>query len=150
EGNASPVTRERFRRESELLARCDRHPGIVKVHALGETSEGLLYIIMDLVEGASLDRLLEQERLSPRRTAEIYRDVARALGHAHALGIVHRDVKPTNVLLDAQGTPKLTDFGLATTCDLETLTRTKTFVETFLYCAPEQVVGNGTVRPSTD
>jgi serine/threonine protein kinase len=133
------VARERFRREAELLARCDRHPGVVKVHAFGETADGVPYMVMDLVRGEGLDRLLEREdRLEPRRAAALGRDVAAALGHAHSLGIVHRDVKPSNVLLDEAGNVKLTDFGLATACDLERLTRTGIFLGTVRYCAPEQ------------
>jgi tetratricopeptide (TPR) repeat protein len=143
------VARERFRREAELLARCDRHPGVVKVHAFGETPDGTLYMIMDLVRGEGLDRLLErEERLEPRRAAALGRDLGLALGHAHALGVVHRDVKPSNVLLDEAGCVKLTDFGLATACDLERLTRTGVFLGTVCYCAPEQaassVVGSRT------
>jgi hypothetical protein len=144
------VARERFRREAELLARCDRHPCVVKVHSFGETADGVLYMIMDLVRGEGLDRLLEREdRLEPRRAAAVGRDVAAALGHAHALGIVHRDVKPSNVLLDEGGGVRLTDFGLATACDLERLTRTGIFLGTVRYCAPEQAAGS-TVGPPAD
>jgi tRNA A-37 threonylcarbamoyl transferase component Bud32 len=138
------LARDRFRREAELLARCDRHPGIVKVHAFGETPDGSLYMILDLVRGEGLDALVARERrLAPRRAAEIVRDVARALGFVHSLGVVHRDVKPSNILLDRDGTPKLTDFGLATARDLERLTRTGHFVGTLHYCAPEQALGRG-------
>jgi serine/threonine-protein kinase len=147
---SDPLARERFRREAELLARCDRHPGIVKVHSFGEAPDGNLYLIMDLVRGEGLDRLLErEERLAPLRAAALGRDVALALGHAHALGIVHRDVKPSNVLLDEAGGARLTDFGLATACDLETLTRTGVFLGTVRYCAPEQALA-GAIGPAAD
>jgi serine/threonine-protein kinase len=143
------LARERFRREAELLARCDRHPGVVKVHAFGETPAGDLYMIMDLVRGEGLDRLLEREgRLEPRRAAALGRDVAEALGHAHALGIVHRDVKPSNILLDETGSVRLTDFGLATACDLDRLTRSGTFLGTVWYCAPEQSVAEAIDPPA--
>src|SRR5579883_3350990 len=131
--------RERFRREAELLARCDRHPGIVKVHALLDSNEGGPSLIMDFVEGESLERLLERGgKLEPRRALEIALDLALALAFAHERGIVHRDVKPANVLIDHEGKPRLTDFGLATARDVDRLTRTGQFVGTVLYCAPEQ------------
>jgi tetratricopeptide (TPR) repeat protein len=144
-----PTARERFRREAELLARVDRHPGMVKIHALGETRDGSLYLILDLVSGESLDALIEREgRLEPRRAAAIARATAAALGHVHAAGITHRDVKPANILMDADGTPRLTDFGLATARDLERLTRTGTFLGSVSYCAPEQALGGVTGPPA--
>jgi hypothetical protein len=138
-----PALRERFRREAEILAGCD-DPGIVRIHDFGESPDGGLYMILDLVEGESLDRLLERGALEPRRAAELIRAVAHALGVVHAKGIVHRDVKPGNVLLDAAGTPKLTDFGLALARDQERLTRSGAFVGTVVYCAPEQISLEGT------
>ncbi|HZV01951.1 MAG TPA: protein kinase, partial [Planctomycetota bacterium] len=100
----TPRARERFRREAELLARCDQHPGIVKVHALLETRDGRHVLVMDLVEGESLATIVEREgQLEPRRAAGIALEVARALGFAHERGIVHRDVKPENVLVDREG-----------------------------------------------
>jgi tetratricopeptide (TPR) repeat protein len=144
------AARERFRREAELLARVDRHAGIVKVHAFGEAQDGTLYLILDLVRGESLEAVMTRERrLEPRRAAEIARGVAAALGHAHALGITHRDVKPANILLEQDGTPRLTDFGLATARDVERLTRTGTFLGTMSYCSPEQATGSPTT-PASD
>ncbi|HZU97836.1 MAG TPA: serine/threonine-protein kinase, partial [Planctomycetota bacterium] len=132
---------ERFRREAELLARCDSHPGIVHVHSFGTLEGGAPYMILDLVEGENLDALRQREgTLEPRRAATIIRDVASALGFMHERGIVHRDVKPANVLLDHQGRARLTDFGIASAVDLERLTRTGTFVGTFAYAAPEQLM----------
>jgi hypothetical protein len=143
------TARDRFRREAELLARCDRHPGIVKVHAIGDTASGP-YMILDLIRGESLDALLDREtKLEPRRAASIVRDVARALGFAHARGITHRDVKPGNILLDESGTPRLTDFGLATARDVERLTVSGTFLGTPRYMSPEQATGAGT-GPASD
>jgi hypothetical protein len=145
-----PLARERFRREAELLARCDRHPGIVTVHTVGETATGSPYMILDLIQGESLDALLDRERkLDPRRAATIARDVARALGFTHDRGIVHRDVKPGNILLDESGTPHLTDFGLATARDLERLTVSGSFLGTPRYISPEQARGTPT-SPASD
>jgi tetratricopeptide (TPR) repeat protein len=144
--------RDRFRREAELLARCDRHPGIVKVHTYGEAPDGSPCMILDLVRGEGLEKVLEREvRLPPRRAAEVARDVARALAFVHSQGVVHRDVKPSNILIDEGATPRLTDFGLATASDLERLTRTGQFVGTLFYCAPEQTAGQShLVGPWTD
>ncbi len=143
--------RERFRREAELLARCDRHPGIVRIHSFGETDSRQLYMILDLVAGESLEAKLEREKtVDPLAAARLVRAVASALGAAHAKGIVHRDVKPSNVLLDAAtGEPRLTDFGIAAARDLERLTRTGTFMGTLGYAAPEQAWGRP-VTPASD
>jgi tetratricopeptide (TPR) repeat protein len=141
--------RARFRREAELIARCDRHPGIVKAHSLGETPEGQLYIVLDLVSGESLDALLERERRLPAsRVAALGRVLAEALAHVHAQGIVHRDVKPSNILIDESG-PRLTDFGLSTAEDVERLTRTGQFLGTAFYVAPEQAA-HRPVGPAAD
>ncbi len=143
--------RERFRREAELLARVDRHPGIVRIHSFGETPEGGLYMIMDLVRGESLETKLEREgKLAPHRAAALARSVAVALGAAHALGVVHRDVKPANILVDAaSGEPRLADFGIAAARDLERLTKTGAFVGTVAYVAPEQARGEP-ASPASD
>jgi hypothetical protein len=141
--------RERFKREAELLARCDRHPGIVKIHAIGE-DRGVLYMILDLVRGEDLAAVLRrEEKLEPARAARIIRDTARALAFVHALGVVHRDVKPENILLDEKGTPRLTDFGVATATDLERLTRSGAIVGTPRWISPEQA-GGLPVTPATD
>ncbi|HZU95678.1 MAG TPA: protein kinase [Planctomycetota bacterium] len=141
--------KDRFRREAQLLARCDQHSGIVKVHSIGEGSVGI-YIIMDLVEGEDLGKIIERGgKLEPRRAARIGLEVARALAFVHARGIVHRDVKPSNILIEGSGRALLTDFGIATAVDLERLTRTGTFLGTVGYSSPEQVSGRA-VAASTD
>ncbi len=147
-----PQTCARFRREASLMARCDAHRGIVKVHAYGEAPDGAPYLILDLVQGEGLDDLLRREgRLDPTRAAELASDIAVALAFVHERGIVHRDVKPSNVLMDEGGTPRLTDFGIATARDVERLTKTGTFVGTLDYCAPEQATGSARqIGPWTD
>src|SRR5438045_2371325 len=103
--------RSRFLVEAELAASLD-HPSIVTVFDAGE-ADGLLYIAMRLVEGTDLRTLIERERpLAPDRAASIVGQVASALDAAHAKGLIHRDVKPANVLLGAQDHAYLTDFGL--------------------------------------
>ncbi|MGE0711338.1 MAG: protein kinase [Planctomycetota bacterium] len=148
---ADPVRRERFRTEARLTARL-RHPGIVPVHEVGE-EQGFAFLVMDLIDGESLHALLAREgKLPPRRAAELLAPLARALSYAHAQGVLHRDLKPANVLLDAQGAPLLTDFGLAREADGEGgLTATGQRLGTPAYMAPEQARGdNDAVERRTD
>src|SRR4051812_13724607 len=100
----------RFAREGEALARL-RHPHVVAVHAAGRTAQGIPYLVMELVEGAPPD--LRAGPLPPRRAAEIARDAADAVAALHAAGLVHRDVKPDNVVVRADGRATLVDLGLA-------------------------------------
>jgi tetratricopeptide (TPR) repeat protein len=134
----------RFLREARAASSL-RHPNIVPVHDLGEV-EGRAYFAMDRIEGRSLGELIEREGpLPPRRALEIGLDVARALDHAHARGIVHRDVKPENVLIDGSGRAFLTDFGLARDLVLDArLTATGDFVGTPAYASPEHLCGKAT------
>jgi hypothetical protein len=143
-----PQALARFRREAEALALVD-HPGIVKVHATGE-ADGRPFIVCELVEGAqALDRAASALPLEAR--AALVRDACRALGHAHARGVVHRDVKAENLLVDAAGRLRVTDFGLAVLEASERLTRTGAVVGTPFTMAPEQIAGDrGAVGPQTD
>ncbi|RMG06431.1 MAG: hypothetical protein D6731_25810 [Planctomycetota bacterium] len=128
----------RFRREGELTARLD-HPGIVRVHSAGEAG-GRPYLAYEYVEGAvELGDAFLGLALEDR--VRLVLEAARALGHAHAHGIVHRDVKPANVLVDRAGRARVADFGLAVAGDSERLTRTGAVVGTPLYLSPEQVRG---------
>ena len=103
---------ERFIREARTLAKL-RHPYIVTVFDVGK-SDQLYYLVMEFVEGASLRQLLADGKISERDTLEYVQQIAEALQHAHDAGVVHRDVKPENVLVDALGRVRLVDFGLAT------------------------------------
>src|SRR5579885_2156195 len=103
----------RFEREARAEAKIV-HPNVVSVHDIGESDDGRPFIVMDYVAGSSLQELLAEEApLSSERVAIIGMGIARALAAAHALNIVHRDVKPANVIVDEQGIPHLMDFGLA-------------------------------------
>src|SRR5918912_831341 len=104
---------ERFRREAKNAASLN-HPTIVQVYDQGRAEDGTYYIAMEYVPGGTLkERLVREGPLDPREAAGIASRVAEALGTAHARGIVHRDIKPQNVLLTASGDPKVADFGLA-------------------------------------
>lgn len=134
-----PTLRARFEREARLVAGLG-HPAVVPVHGAGEVS-GQAYICMDLIDGGSLQTRLEAEgALAPAPATAVLRRVAEALDHAHAAGLVHRDVKPGNILIDGAGDAYLSDFGLArVTADAERLTRTGMWVGTLEYMAPEQI-----------
>jgi formylglycine-generating enzyme required for sulfatase activity/tetratricopeptide (TPR) repeat protein len=177
---AFPDALERFRREGRALARI-RHPGIVAVHEVGETRDGLSYFVMDLVEGGSLDVILQRlsssgtallraedlrpagsqasgpEGATPRAgtyveaVVRLIAKVAEALHQAHRAGVVHRDIKPGNILVDADGNPHLADFGLARGLDATGLTRTGVAAGTPYYMAPEHIsAGRAPVGPRTD
>jgi len=135
-----PVFVKRFKRETEALAKLD-HPNIVKIHAVGE-DQGTHYYAMDFVEGSSLDDLLaEGERFDVGRTLDLAISVAAALAHAHKAGIIHRDIKPGNILVGTDGKPKLTDFGVARLTYATRMTRTGDIVGTPEYMSPEQSKG---------
>jgi TolB-like protein/Tfp pilus assembly protein PilF len=133
---------KRFRLEAEAAASLD-HPNIVPIHEIGE-SDGSCYFSMTLVEGRRLDEVIKSESVSNRRAAELIVKLARPVHYAHNRGILHRDIKPGNILIDAEGEPHLTDFGLARLVERES-TITGTMVEalgTPSYMAPEQAAGD--------
>ncbi|MBX3472415.1 MAG: serine/threonine protein kinase [Planctomycetes bacterium] len=137
-GSGAPAERLlRFQREAELAARLV-HPGIVRVHDIGAAG-GLSYIAMDLIEGAPLSARVG--RLAPLEAARLVAQVARAVAHAHAHGVVHRDLKPDNVLVRPDGAALVTDFGVARAEGSDALTRTGALVGTPTYLAPEQAAG---------
>ncbi|MBI3725684.1 protein kinase [bacterium] len=140
---------ERFRREARALAAL-RHPNVVAAHAFGETKD-VLYIAMELVEGGrSLQALIEEKAMPARKAAQVVAKIARALQAAHDAGIVHRDLKPGNVLVDEEGEPRLSDFGLALAEDDESsrLTAPGSIVGTPSYISPEQALGREATRAS--
>ena len=141
---------KRFRREAEAAASLE-HPGIVPIYEVGE-SDGSCYFSMRFVEGGQLDQVIKRNPMSIRQAAELISKVARTVHYAHEHGILHRDIKPGNILLDAKGEPLLTDFGLARLVEAEsTVTRTKEVMGTPSYMAPEQAVGNNAaVSSATD
>lgn len=134
----SPAAIARFRREATAVARL-RHPNIVAVYDCGSDG-GEHYLAMQFVDGAPLHDVATGFR-SPERAVALAAQLADALAHAHAAGLVHRDVKPGNVLVLADGTALLTDFGVAHDAALPSLTREGGFVGTLDYAAPEQVRG---------
>ncbi|MFO1512532.1 MAG: WD40 repeat domain-containing serine/threonine protein kinase [Verrucomicrobiota bacterium] len=147
---AQPEDVKRFRAEAAAAGRL-RHPNIVAIHKVGE-EQGQHFMAMDLVAGPNLAQLIRADLLEPRRAAELVAQIADAVQHAHAQGILHRDLKPSNVLVDGEGTPFVTDFGLARTLDTSsTLTLTGQVVGTPAYMSPEQASGlSEAVGPASD
>src|SRR3954453_10811875 len=144
--------RARFRAEAQHTAGL-HDPHIAAVFDYGELEvdgECLAYLVMELVEGEALSTLLERERkLSPARTLDVLRQTAAALAAAHGAGVVHRDVKPGNVLVGNDGVVKITDFGIAWSASSVPLTGTGQVVGTAHYLSPEQAEG-GRASPASD
>ena len=147
---ASKTHLRRFRREAEAAARLE-HPGIVPIHEVGER-DGSCYFSMQLIQGGQLDEAVRDKPMSSRQAAELIGKIARTVHYAHEHGILHRDIKPGNILLDSKGEPHLTDFGLARLLESETtITRTLEVMGTPSYMAPEQAAGRATeLTSSTD
>src|SRR6266487_165621 len=132
---------KRLRREAEAAAKLN-HPGIVPVYEVGER-DGTYYFSMRFVEGDALDEVVDRGSMSVRQVAELIAKVARTVHYAHEHGILHRDIKPGNILLDTSGEPHLTDFGLARLVEVDsTVTDTEQIMGTPSYMAPEQAMGH--------
>ncbi len=150
-GSGSNRNHARFEREVEVLARL-RHPNIVMIHGAGE-ARGQPYMVLELVEGPSLHDLLNAGPIEHRHAAALALKLARALEAAHQHGVLHRDVKPANVLLNHAGEPMLADFGVARDLQsqAESLTRTGSMTGTPSYWSPEQARGDkDAMGPHTD
>ena len=137
--SADPEFRERFRREAALQARLE-HPHVVTVYEAGESEEGL-FLALRLVDGTDLRRLIESGELGAARALALLEQVASALDAAHEQGLVHRDVKPQNVLVDGRDHAYLADFGLTRSSGSRVLTQTGTYLGSLDYVAPELVRG---------
>jgi eukaryotic-like serine/threonine-protein kinase len=150
-----PVGSERFRREGTLLARLS-HPNIARLLDAGVADDGQPFLVLEYVEGQRIDRFCDEQRLTPIQRLERFLEVLGAMGHAHTNLIVHRDIKPSNILVAADGTVKLLDFGIAKLLEADTgsaegstLTDVGGNVLTPEYAAPEQVSG-GPITTATD
>jgi len=152
---ADPVQARRFAREARAAARVV-HPGVVAIYAVGELDDGRPYLAMQLIDGEPLDRVLRDGPLPPVRALAIARDIASALSETHAAGVVHRDLKPTNIMWrrDRNGDDRITlvDFGIAIcrpgNADAARLT-TNGLIGTPHYMSPEQAQGEQ-VDPRAD
>jgi eukaryotic-like serine/threonine-protein kinase len=143
------ITQARFRREADTIASLD-HPGIARFVDYGHVPDPsptggrtITYLATEFIRGESLSALIHRsERLPPGRTLNVLEGIARALGHAHAAGVVHRDVKPSNILVTRDGAAKLTDFGIVRVLGEATLTHVGTVMGTARYMSPEQARGD--------
>src|SRR5437867_1269641 len=141
---------KRFRREAEAAANLD-HPCIVPIYEVGER-EGSCYFSMKFIDGGQLDEVTKRTPISTRNVAELIAKLARTVHYAHEHGILHRDIKPGNILVDTKGEPHLTDFGLARLLETKsTVTHTMDVLGTPSYMAPEQASGrNEQLTSATD
>src|SRR5207244_2901234 len=146
----SRETRERFRREAEAAASLD-HPNILPIYEVGHGEDGLPFFSMKYAAGGSLQKAGPALHSEPRQSVHLMTKVAHAVQYAHEHGVLHRDLKPGNILLDSRGEPFVTDFGLAKWLDTSTdLTRTLTIFGTPGYIAPEQAGGAAKLTPAAD
>lgn len=147
---ATPAMIERFHNEARTAARL-QHPNIVPIHEVGE-DRGWNFFSMQFIEGRTLAAAIHGGELAPEPAAGLLLKVARAVAHAHLRGVLHRDLKPTNILLDADGEPHLTDFGLAKILERDSeLTVSRAVLGTPAYMSPEQAAGrNRDITTATD
>ncbi|MGE0710908.1 MAG: bifunctional serine/threonine-protein kinase/formylglycine-generating enzyme family protein [Planctomycetota bacterium] len=140
EGNEQAF--KRFEREAEAMLKVLGHPNVLKVHETGEM-RGMRYLVLDLAGGGDLSERLRRGPLDSREVARLGEALARGLAHVHDQGILHRDLKPDNVLFDDAGNPQLSDFGVARLRGAGRLTQTGQLVGTLSYMSPEQMEGEG-------
>ncbi len=140
---------ERFRREAQSAAALS-HPNIVSIYDRGESEDGTYYIAMEYLSGGTLkDRILKRGALPPKTAASVAAQIAEALRAAHDRGVVHRDIKPHNILITEAGDIKVTDFGIARAASSSTMTKTGAVMGTAHYISPEQAMGES-VGPTSD
>lgn len=140
---------ERFRREAQSAAALS-HPNIVSIYDRGESEDGTYYIAMEYLSGGTLkDRVLKRGALPPKTAASVAAQIAEALKAAHSRGVVHRDIKPHNILITEAGDIKVTDFGIARAASSSTMTKTGAVMGTAHYISPEQAMGES-VGPASD
>src|SRR5258708_2299711 len=142
-------TLARFRAEARHAGALT-HPGIARIYDYGESGQGHPpYLVMELVDGPALTALLASGPLDAARTMDVICQTAAGLDAAHTVGLVHRDIKPGNLLIGPGGQVKITDFGIAHAAGSAPITRTGTLIGTPAYLAPERVTG-GSARPASD
>ncbi len=144
--------KESFFKEARTAAQL-KHDGIVPIYAVGRHTDEAPFVVMEYLEGESLETVLGSGQLSYRRIAELLVDVAEAVHHAHRNGIVHRDLKPSNIVFNANGRPCITDFGLSEQWDPNTATspsHTAELAGTAQFIPPEVYAGTGVMGPSID
>jgi serine/threonine-protein kinase len=133
---------ERFKREARNAASLN-HPNIVSIHDRGETKDGAYYMVMEYVSGGTLkERILKEQTLPAPEAASVAQQVAEALRAAHERGVIHRDIKPQNILMTESGEAKVADFGIARAASSSTVTKTGSIMGTAHYLSPEQALGN--------
>lgn len=148
-GLATPELRARFLREQQILARLV-HPNIARLYDVGITDDGVPYIVMERIDGVPVTRWCDERQLGIEARLRLFRSVLNATAYAHQNLVVHRDLKPGNILVAADGTPKLLDFGIAKQLDSgDETTQTQTRALTPGYAAPEQF-GDGPITTATD
>lgn len=142
--------RQRFHGERQILARL-QHPNVARLLDGGTTPDGLPFLVMEFIDGEPIRRFVRERRLPLRACLELFHTVCLAVAHAHAQGVIHRDLKPGNILVTPDGLPKLTDFGLAKHLEDDgDLTQTGEVLGTPAYMAPEQAAGQRSLGPWTD
>ncbi|MFD9614913.1 protein kinase, partial [Streptomyces sp. NPDC059083] len=152
EFSADPTFRQRFRTEARTTAQLN-HPGIASIYDYGETQDGsggeIAYLVMEYVQGEPLNAVLSRlNRLSVAQGLDMLEQTGRALQVAHLAGVVHRDVKPGNILVTPTGQVKITDFGIAKAVDASPVTKTGMVMGTAQYIAPEQATGEDATAAS--